>query len=482
MRQRRGGSGSLRLRLLAAGGASILLALALAGFGLVLLFERHVERRVVLELEAHLRQLVDGLERGGDGSLRLARPPAEPRFQEPLSGLYWQIGEEPPPAGGGVAAVLRSRSLWDELLRLPPDPLGNGEVHQHTIPGPGGASLLALERQVALPAGLGGDSLRVAVATDRAEIRAAGRAFAAELTPSLALLAAFLIAAAWVQVTVGLRPLDELRRRLGAVRAGREARLGASGFPDEVRPLAAELDHLLDAQDAALARARARAADLAHGLKTPLTALAAEAARLRERGEDATAAEIETVTEAMRRHVERELARARAAQAGGAPRRAAPAPVARQVVDVLRRTPRGQDLAWEVEVPADLIVHADAQDLAEMLGNLAENAAQWARGRVRLGAASDEGTPGLVVLTVEDDGPGIAEDRAEEALARGGRLDTTKPGTGLGLAIVGDLAEACGGALGLGRSERLGGLKAEIRLPGGRGDPGSATRSPRPPA
>lgn len=480
--KRQGGTGSLRLRLLAAGGASILLALALAGFGLVLLFERHVERRVAIELETHLRQIIDGLERGPDGALQLARLPAEPRFQEPLGGLYWLIVQEPPPPDGGVAAVLRSRSLWDEILRLPPDPLENGEVHQHTIRGPGGASLLALERRVALPASLGGDSLRVAVAMDRAEIRAAGRAFAGELATFLALLAAFLIAAAWVQVTVGLRPLNELRRHLGAIRAGREARLGAAGFPNEVRPLAAELDNLLDAQDAALARARARAADLAHGLKTPLTALAAEAARLRGRGEAGTAEEIESVTEAMRLHVERELARARAAQAGGAPRLAAPVRVARQVVDVLRRTPRGQALAWTVDVPADLVVHADAQDLAEMLGNLAENAATWAHASVRLAGACDEGTPGLAVLTVEDDGPGIAEDRAEEALARGGRLDTTKPGSGLGLAIVGDLAEAYGGSLGLRRSVRLGGLQAELRLPGGRGGAGAAGRSPRAPA
>ena len=79
--------GSLRVRLLAAGAASIVLALALAGFGLVLLFERHVERRMAVELEAYLRQLVSSLEQAGDGSLQLAWEPADPRFQEPLSGL-----------------------------------------------------------------------------------------------------------------------------------------------------------------------------------------------------------------------------------------------------------------------------------------------------------------------------------------------------------------------------------------------------------
>ncbi|MBX6745409.1 MAG: sensor histidine kinase [Acetobacteraceae bacterium] len=462
--------GSLRLRLLAAGAASILLALALAGFGLVLLFERHVERRMALELEANLRQLIDGLGRAPDGALELLRAPAEPRFLEPLSGLYWQIREEPSAQGG---AVLRSRSLWDTVLRLPPDVLQRGDVHRHTIPGPGGASLLAVEREVSLPASLGGGDVRAVVAVDRAELHAADLAFARDLAPSLGVLAAVLIAAAWVQVTVGLRPLDLLRRRLAAVRARQEARLGAAGFPDEVRPLAAELDHLLDAQDAALERARARAADLAHGLKTPLTILAADAAQLRERGEADLAAEIETVTEGMRRHVERELARARAAPAGGGLRQAAPAPVAQRVVDVLRRAPRGQDLAWEVEIPAGLMVDAEAQDLAEMLGNLAENAMKWARGHVRLGGRREAG--GTVLLSVEDDGPGIPEAEAATALARGGRLDTTKPGAGLGLAIVGDLAEAYGGSLALGRSG-LGGLRAEIRLPGRGEGAGMAAR------
>ena len=174
--------GSLRLRLFAAGAASILLALALAGFGLVLLFERHVERRVALELEAHLRQLIDGLGRAPDGTLDLLRPPAEPRFLEPLSGLYWQIGEEPPAASG---TVLRSRSLWDTVLHLPADPLRSGEVHQHNISGPGGASLLAVERQVTLSASLGGGDVRAVVAVDRAELHAAGLAFARDLIPSL---------------------------------------------------------------------------------------------------------------------------------------------------------------------------------------------------------------------------------------------------------------------------------------------------------
>lgn len=446
--------GSLRLRLLAAGAASIMFALALAGFGLLLLFERHVGRRMAAELGSHLNQLVSSLAHSADGTLEVGVPPAEPRFLQPLSGLYWQVTAE------GTNTVLRSRSLWDATLPLPPDVPAAGEVHQHTIPGPGGASLLVVERRISLPVSLGGATIRAVVAVDRAEVHAAGLAFASDLVPSLALLAAVLIAAAWIQVSIGLGPLDAVRRRLAQVRSGEAGRLGTA-FPDEVRPLAAEVDHLLDEQEKAIGRARARAADLAHGLKTPLTVLSADAEELRARGDTRLADEIETITAGMRRHVERELVRARA----GLRVRAGPVqpvrPVAEQVVGVLRRTPHGQKLTWEIDATDALRVQVDTQDLTEILGNLAENAAAWAADTVRIEARRDRST---IVLRVEDDGPGVPEEQIDTVLARGGRLDETRPGTGLGLAIVGDLVGAHGGSLSLGRSA-LGGLLAEIRLP-----------------
>lgn len=444
--------GSLKRRLFLAGTASILVALALSGLGLLLLFERHVERRMVGELEAHLRQLVSGLERV-DGRLQMARPPAEPRFKEPLGGLYWQIVEEP-------GATLRSRSLWDAALQLPPDELADGEVHEHRIEGPRGETLLVVERTLELPSSLGGGRLRVVVAVNRAELHAAGTAFALDLVPSLAMLAVLLVVGAWMQVAIGLRPLEAVRRRLADVSAGRAARLGAS-FPDEVRPLAAEVDHLLEAQEQAVARARARAADLAHGLKTPLTVLSSDVEELRAQGEMRIADEIAAVAATMRRHVDRELARARL---GSRPRHGpavAVRPVVEQVVSVLCRTPRGHELGWEVAVDDDAATTLDLHDLAEVVGNLADNATKWAESRVRI-LGRREGN--AVVLVVEDDGPGIAEDKLGAVTARGDRLDESRPGSGLGLAIVTELLEAHGASLALGRSE-LGGLRAEVSLP-----------------
>ncbi|TYK91505.1 histidine kinase, partial [Streptococcus pyogenes] len=105
-------------------------------------------------------------------------------------------------------------------------------------------------------------------------------------------------------------------------------------------------------------------------------------------------------------------------------------------------------------------------DLEEVLGNLLENAMKWANGAARVTvrplATGGEGGEPFEIL-IEDDGPGIPEDKARDALQRGKRLDETKPGTGLGLAIVADLVNEYGGSLALERSD-LGGLKAIVRL------------------
>src|SRR5690606_17779613 len=431
------------------GALSIIAALALAALGLVLLFEKHVERRIESELGVYLDQIIANLDRDGDGALVVADVLADPRFDQPLSGLYWQVQ-----AGD---AALRSRSLWDGDLSLPSDELADGVVHRHRIIGPAGAELLALERSVRLPARLGNASVRAAVALDNREISAATRAFAADLLPYLGVLAAVLIAAAYAQVTFGLSPLATIRKRLAGIREGNATRLGKA-FPKEVQPLAAEVDALLEAREQEAERARSRAADLAHGLKTPLQVLAGDVARLRQKGEADIAAEIEQVATAMRRHVERELARARL-KSGVSTARANVREVIDRVLAVVMRTPDGARLAWTVECPPQLLARIDADDLAEAIGNLVDNAARHARRAVRVEARAEDRR---VKLLISDDGPGIPPERMSEVLARGGRLDESGTGAGLGLAIVQEIADAWAGRLEL-RSEGAG-LQAEMEL------------------
>jgi len=133
--------------------------------------------------------------------------------------------------------------------------------------------------------------------------------------------------------------------------------------------------------------------------------------------------------------------------------------VAERVLAVVRRTPDGARLDWEVEIAPGCRARIDPDDLAEVVGNLVENAARHARHRVRL---ADRLEAGQVVLSVTDDGPGIPADRREAALGRGGRLDE-RGGAGLGLAIVQDVLAAWGGALELADADP--GLVAVVRLP-----------------
>ena len=424
--------GSLRLRLLLAGALSIVPALALSGFGLTLLFERHVERRADTELEVYLNRIIAGVARNADGDLVIANPPGDPRFGTPLSGLYWQVqvGD----------TTLRSRSLWDQQLALPPGAAG-GAVLRHHIAGPNGATLVAVERTLTLPANLGGGLMLTAVAIDSSDIAAATHDFAVDLAPYLVVIATLLMVAAYAQVAIGLRPLAAVRARLAAIRQGRASRLG-QGFPDEIVPLAAEVDALLAARDVQIEKARARAGDLAHGLKTPLQVLVGDIERLRAKGEAQLADEIGQVATTMRRHVDRELARARLA-AGSGDARARVADVAERIVGVVARTPAGAKVAWSIDVGPEHVARIDPDDLAEVIGNLVENAARYARTRVKIGSRI---VAAMLVVTVADDGPGIPQEHLEMALARGNRLDGSGS-AGLGLAIVGDIADAWDGRL-----------------------------------
>ena len=442
--------GSLRLRLLVGAAAFVLAALALSALGLTALFERHVTRWLDGELSNHLEQLIAGIDKGINGELRVARPPADPRFQNALSGLYWQVDVEP------SGPVLRSRSLWDFEMALPAESSTDDDMHHYRLTGPGEQTLYVIQRRIELPTRLGGEAARVAVAIDEAYFGAAVRRFTGALLPFLGLLTLLLTAAAWAQVTIGLRPLATVRRKLAAIGSGDKRRLG-NDFPDEVKPLAEEIDALLDERERQITKARDRAADLAHGLKTPLQVLSAEAERLNARGETEIANVIEEICTTMRRHVERELTRARSgANHGSAATEIAT--VAQRVVRVMERTPEGKRITWNVDMPPGIKARIDPEDLTEALGNLTENAARHARSAVTIRARPENGA---VVISVLDDGPGIPPSRANEVLRRGGRLDASGS-AGLGLAIVGDIADAWGGTLSVEVPER--GCHISLRL------------------
>jgi signal transduction histidine kinase len=259
---------------------------------------------------------------------------------------------------------------------------------------------------------------------------------------------------------MGLQPLKSLRERVADVRAGRIRHLPPAA-PTEVQPLVEGVNALLEAQEREIERSRGRAADLAQGLKTPLAALTGDARRLREAGQSDIARDIESVGQAMSRIVDRELARARSR---GAVRHKAVlstelAQLVRSLLVTLARTPSGARISFDPQIPTELFVPSDRTDLAEVLGNVLDNAAQHAASRVRI-VASQEHTGASIA--VEDDGPGIPLGAEASAMQRGVRLDERAEGSGLGLAIVRDILDTYDWRLVLGKSAAFGGLKVML--------------------
>jgi signal transduction histidine kinase len=451
---------SLRARLTLAAVLSVALALIVAAVGLVALFERHVERRIGQELDAQLAQLAAAVQIAEDGAVLVDPPLPDPRLNQPLGGLYWQVDDERD--GRRVIGAVRSRSLWDRPLRLPPDQPSAGVIHAHRLPGPDGRPLLVRERRILLQGGGADHALRLMTAMDAAELTRARHAFATDMLPYLGLIALVLGLATLVQIRAGLAPLEAVRRGVGAIRSGRAGRL-ADDYPDEVMPLVAEVNALLAAREQAIERARAWTADLAHGLKTPLAALAADAGRLRQTGNAALADDLEQLAEVMRRRVDRELVRARVRS--GAETRQARADVVdacKRLLRTLRRTPMGERVDWRLDAPAQAAAALMPDDLMELLGNLLENAAKWATERVEIHIEASDGAP--VRLQIADDGPGVPDAELPRLGERGLRLDLRKDGSGLGLAIVRDVIDAYGGRLAFSRADG-GGLLVQIELP-----------------
>ncbi len=445
---------SLKLRLLVLGGVTIALALLIAGLGIIRLFERHVERRAEAELDTYIRQISAGITFDAQGGVAFSRTLPDPRFGDPLSGLYWQIQDD------AKGQTLRSRSLWDFVLKLPSDVLDTGGVHRHELAGPSHSTLLTRERRIVYSTPQGSRPLRIAVALDEREINAARAEFGSDVVIALALLGVALLAGAWMQIAFGLKPLKALQESVLAVRSGHKTRIGVAE-PQEVMPLVSAVNSLLEAQAQAMENAKARAADLAHGLKTPLTVLIADAAKLRGSGSAEVAAEIEELANIMRRHIDRELSRVRLQSAGTLHfHRTRVEPVVTKLVRALGRTPEGEDLEWRVRIGQDIAAPIKEDDLAELLGNLLGNACKWANASVTVSAEVKDG----VAIVIEDDGPGAPASLVHRLGERGLRLDQQVPGTGFGLAIAHDIAKAYGGSLTLGNIEPRG-FRAAVFFP-----------------
>ena len=456
---------SLTLRVLIVASLWAVIALLAIAILISTLYRNGAERGFRDVLRAQLYNLINSISISDTGRLRGMPQLGDLRFSQPGSGWYWivEVNE------AGRARQLASVSLGNRTVavanaaEIPFD-----ELYERVYPSTDsdGNRVVVSETEILL--GDGGEIARFRIIGNAADVDRDVSAFSRQLFVFLALFGIGSLMVNAVAILFGLRPLDRIRRSLEEIRAGRAESLRGR-FPREIAPLTGEVNALIESNRRIVERARMQVGNLAHSLKTPIAVLLNEARQMAP----GQARLVEEQASAMQVQVQHYLDRARiAAQQNSILVRCETGPVLERLVRVMQRLK--PDIDFELEIPDDTPDLAMEQhDVEEMLGNVLENAGKWARDRVCVRV--DTTVPGLVkpmpgasrgwlCLSVEDNGPGMAEDQLDDALKRGRRLDESKPGTGLGLSIIKEIAAEYDGAVQLDRAP-LGGLRVRLTLP-----------------
>lgn len=456
---------SLQARQLLAASLGLLAFLALAGYALDQAFLSTAEDGLRQRLKSYALAYAKDSEFARDGSIIPPDLPPDPRFRRPGSGLY--------------AEVILPNGRWgtDSTLGpvLPDAPML--KPLQEAFQGPMPMTQIDGSEGVVYRYGVGTTWAQrgpdaefpysIYVTEDAQALKAQLRVFRAALWGYLTIAGILLLLLQVLILNWSLGPLQRVVNELSRVQRG-QARRMTEQHPRELAPLTDSINAFIESERENLDRQRNTLADLAHSLKTPLAVLRAQldegihANALRE--------ELDTQLKRMNNLVSYQLARA---ASSGHALFAAPVaiePSAEEIVRGLEKVYALKGVICEFEIDPAARFHGEPGDLQELMGNLLENAFKWARSRVLLTAVPTKTVGNRragLLLAVDDDGPGIAEEDVAHVLQRGVRGDERVQGHGIGLAIVQDLVRGYRGELHVSRSKELGGARFEVTLPQG---------------
>lgn len=433
-------------------GAALVLAvfLVLSAVALERAFRDSARSARQERLLAQIYLLMAATEVGEQGQVALSNGPSEPRLDLPGSGLYATITD------GEGKAVWRSRStLSVEAPYTAALAAGNQRFEEVDT----GGGFFVESFGVHWATSKGSYPLTFSVTEDLKPYREQLALYRRSLWTGLGAMALLLLLTQWLLLRWGLSPLRRVANELTRLEHGEQQGI-AGNYPTEVQRLTDNLNTLLAHERAQQKRYRDALADLAHSLKTPLALV--RAALRQAQPQEPLARTLDEQVQRMDRIVAYQLQRAATSGRSGL---AAPQPLrpaVERVVAALAKVYADKAIAAHTSVDPQLRFRGDEGDLTELLGNVLDNAFKWAKGRVSVGAAL---ASGKLAVTVEDDGPGIADHELERVLQRGVRADQTVPGQGIGLAVVRDIIEAYGGEIRIARSA-LGGAAVTLVLPG----------------
>lgn len=404
------------------------------------------EQYFSLRLTHDVESLLGGMEFAADGRPLVNEERGDPIFRRPFSGHYYQV------LSGSY--TVHSRSLWENVLAVKPVAVGSRFLT--TTSGPLRQPLIMLvagfEKR--------GHILTIAVAEDYTPIEREFGAFHFRyVLITLAIVLGLIVLQIWV-VRHGLRPLQQVRGDVRRLEQG-EIQTLRKDVPTEVVPLVEEINHLVAIMGERLDRSRNALGNLAHALKTPLTALDQLLNSEELQPHSRLLAQLRGQSEIIGGFIQRELKRARLAGAATPGRRFNVRGELPPLLEALKQIYLAKNLSLESQIPPRFSYPAEREDMLELFGNLLDNACKWATSKVRLEVI--EG-PGLS-FSVEDDGPGAPQEKLAQISERGVRLDESVGGQGLGLSIAREIVAHYHGEMGFERSPRLGGFRAWVRLP-----------------
>ena len=303
--------------------------------------------------------------------------------------------------------------------------------------------------------------LTIWAAEDPARYQSTVAGFRGNLWRWMGLAATLVIVAQIIILIMLLKPLRQVAQHVADIEAGREEML-AGRYPRELQPLTTNLNALLKTERSNASHYRQALADLAHALKTPLAVIRARM----DSDQPPDQNELESALSDMDHLLRRQLERAARSTRRTLHQPVAVVPLLQRLADSLSRLYADDNVEFEIRGSELLTAHVDERDLMELCGNLMDNAAKYGQGRVRVDV--QPGPSGArhagLMITVDDNGPGIPEQRFADLLQRGAREDERREGQGLGLAIAVQLVEAYDGHLEQVPSE-LGGAAIRIHFP-----------------
>jgi signal transduction histidine kinase len=442
--------GSIAFTLFWTASSWLILALVATGFLLTDLYSRALDTSLSDTLDFHVESLTGSLLETGD-PLSDDIGVTDPRFDRPRSGWYWMIRDSE-----GVLYNLSTSVVGIDLPALTTPADANGR-RTAIVDDAFGTRMRVVQRAVTVAP----TTYHIVVSGNLSEILTLVDNFRGQALIVLGAVGVMLAIMSAIVARFALRPIGRLSEAVERVREGDSVAVTGT-YPREIAPLAEEVNELLRSNTQIIERARNQVGNLAHGLKTPIAVLRNEAGTKRSAFADVVLGETEKMSAMVSTYLERARLAARTSVVG---KKADATMVMLRLSRVMGKIHPDVTVAFQRPDASLPWFRGDEADLEEMAGNLLDNACKWSKGQVGVRLDAERGATGtMLLIRIDDNGPGLSEEDARKVLRRGVRLDEKTPGSGLGLDIVKELVDVYGGSLELKRSA-LGGLLVELRLP-----------------